>query len=223
MEKKKKPYHHGALRKALISEALKVIDSEGVEAVTMRALGQATGVSRTAAYRHFDNKVDLLCAVAEEGFGIIAERYQNIMEQATDDGLANLETLGRGYVAFAMDYPNLFRLMFGPELAGHARTDTLKAAVENSMTLLVSTVVQCQEQGTVQQGNPLALASILWAGMHGLATVLVDGQLLTEEQAYGVPVLTTDKVGSMQKSSPMVLDLMVGVILRGLAPEPGGQ
>lgn len=219
MPKTKKPYHHGALRKALIDEAFKVIDSEGVEAVTMRALGQATDVSRTAAYRHFDNKIDLFCAVAEKGFSIIGERYQNIMDQAADDGLANLETLGRGYVAFAMDYPNLFRLMFGPELAGHARTDALKAAVENSMSLLVSTVMQCQEQGTIQQGDPLALASILWAGMHGLATVLVDGQLLTDEQAHGVPILTTDKVGAPQKNSEMVLDLMVRVILRGLAPK----
>ena len=146
MDESKKPYHHGDLRRALIQEALKVVENEGTEAVTMRALGQATGVSRTAAYRHFGNKIDLLCAVAEEGFSIIGERYQKIMDEAVDDGLANLETLGRGYVAFAIDYPNLFRLMFGPELAGHARTAALKAAVDNSMTLLVSTVMQCQEQ-----------------------------------------------------------------------------
>ncbi len=218
MDESKKSYHHGDLRKALIQEALKVVEKEGIEAVTMRALGQATGVSRTAAYRHFENKIDLLCAVAEEGFIIIGERYQNIMDQAADDGLASLETLGRGYVAFAMDYPNLFRLMFGSELAGHARTDALRAVVDKSMASFVHTVLQCQEQGTIQQGNPLALTSILWAGMHGLATLLVDGQLQTDEQAHGVPILTTDKVGTTQKNSQKVLDLMVGAILRGLAP-----
>jgi AcrR family transcriptional regulator len=60
MSKKPKPFHHGNLRRALIATATETIREHGVEAVTMRGLSQAIGVSRTAAYRHFENKRDLL-------------------------------------------------------------------------------------------------------------------------------------------------------------------
>ena len=60
----KKAYHHGDLRMALLKAAAHLIETDGIDAVTMRALSQQVGVSRTAAYRHFANKTDLLGAVA---------------------------------------------------------------------------------------------------------------------------------------------------------------
>ena len=61
-------YHHGDLRRALIDQALRTIDKEGVEGLTLRAVGEALGVSRTALYRHFSGKQALVAGVAREGF-----------------------------------------------------------------------------------------------------------------------------------------------------------
>src|SRR5512145_3484417 len=61
-------YHHGDLRRALIDQALRTIDREGVEGLTLRGVGEALGVSRTALYRHFSDKQALVAAVAREGF-----------------------------------------------------------------------------------------------------------------------------------------------------------
>src|SRR5918996_932709 len=64
-------YHHGDLRRALIDQALRTIDELGVEALTLRGVGEALGVSRTALYRHFSDKQTLLAVVGGEGFGML--------------------------------------------------------------------------------------------------------------------------------------------------------
>src|SRR5688572_5195302 len=66
-------YHHGDLRRALLDEALRTIQDEGVEALTLRTIGLALGVSRTALYRHFADKRALLSVVATEGFRMLRE------------------------------------------------------------------------------------------------------------------------------------------------------
>jgi AcrR family transcriptional regulator len=65
---RRRPYHHGNLRRALLDQALATIRSEGVDGLTLREIGTRTGVSRTALYRHFADKRALLSAVATEGF-----------------------------------------------------------------------------------------------------------------------------------------------------------
>src|ERR1700682_5211672 len=64
-------YHHGDLRRALIVEAAHTIQAKGVDALTLRAVGQKLGVSRTALYRHFADKSALVAAVAGEGFRLL--------------------------------------------------------------------------------------------------------------------------------------------------------
>src|SRR5688572_18243578 len=68
--RKKRPgqYHHGDLQRALLQEALQTIQTGGVEQLTLRAVGEKLGVSRTALYRHFSDKQALLAAVGREGF-----------------------------------------------------------------------------------------------------------------------------------------------------------
>ena len=61
-------YHHGDLRRALLQAAVRTIHSHGIDGLTLRGVGSALGVSRTALYRHFTDKAALLAAVAGEGF-----------------------------------------------------------------------------------------------------------------------------------------------------------
>src|SRR5215212_5774767 len=68
---KKRAYHHGDLRRALLAEAVRIIAKKGVDALTLRSVGARLGVSRTALYRHFADKSALLAAVASEGFRML--------------------------------------------------------------------------------------------------------------------------------------------------------
>ena len=76
-------YHHGDLRRALIEQALRTIDAAGAEGLTLRGVGAALGVSRTALYRHFADKEALLAAVAREGFRLLRE---GLLEAWEKDG-----------------------------------------------------------------------------------------------------------------------------------------
>src|SRR5437016_3005395 len=82
-------YHHGDLRRALVQEAVHTIQAKGVDALTLRAVGQKLGVSRTALYRHFSDKSALLAAVAGEGFRMLRAQLLEAWEQG-----------GQGVVAF---------------------------------------------------------------------------------------------------------------------------
>src|SRR5436189_6357013 len=106
------PYHHGDLRRALLVEAARTIRAEGIEAVTLRAVGARLGVSRTALYRHFADKSALLNAVAEDGFRGLSEALESAWT-AAGGGVPGFEAMGHAYVRFALDNPSHYRVMFG--------------------------------------------------------------------------------------------------------------
>lgn len=148
-----RPYHLGDLRRRLIATTLQIITEEGVDSVTMREISQSIGVSRTAAYRHFKNKHALLCAVAEEGFRTIAERYEAIVARDRPDALETLEALGRSYVELALANPSLYRLMFGSLLTREERPPSMRDTASRVFGHLPATVARCQAQGRIRPGS----------------------------------------------------------------------
>ncbi len=76
-------YHHGNLRHALLEAALWLVETEGTEALTLRAAARRAGVSQAAPYRHFASKEALLAAVAEDGFRAMTAA----MRRATGEAL----------------------------------------------------------------------------------------------------------------------------------------
>ena len=65
---RRKPYHHGHLRKALLGAAIELIATVGSDGFTLREITRRAGVSHNAPYRHFRSKEDLIAAVAAQGF-----------------------------------------------------------------------------------------------------------------------------------------------------------
>src|SRR5262245_45006102 len=92
-------YHHGDLRRALLQEALRTIHANGVQALTLRAVGQQLGVSRTALYRHFADKSALLAAVAGEGFRTLREDLEEAWSRH-GRGHEGFAAMGVAYVRF---------------------------------------------------------------------------------------------------------------------------
>src|SRR3978361_2062278 len=77
-------YHHGDLERALVDTALRMIQEEGLAALTLRGVGARLGVSRTPLHRHFDDKDALLARVAAEG----SKRFHDALARAAADGEA---------------------------------------------------------------------------------------------------------------------------------------
>jgi AcrR family transcriptional regulator len=118
-------YHHGDLANALIEAALKAIETDGTDALSLRDLAASLGVSRAAPYRHFVDRDALLAAVAARGFEALAEVYQGA-RTSPGPGVARLRKAMRDYMAFAWSRPGLHRLMFESDLL---RRETVPAAL----------------------------------------------------------------------------------------------
>ena len=168
-------YHHGDLRKALLGHALDLVRDEGLEALSLRAVARAAGVSQTAPYRHFANRQALVEAVAEDGF----IRMGGTIERAVAMGVPGLGALRRGmraYIDFALACPAEYRLMFGPESRIRTQDTPLAGAAAHAFRLLSGGIQRCQERGLLEQGDPVLRGVTAWATLHGLALLVLDGQ-----------------------------------------------
>ena len=161
-----RPYRHGNLPTALLAAARQILDENGLQAVGLRETARRVGVSATAAYRHFTNKEDLLASVAAEGFRELAAA----MQRATR-GPSPLARTGLAYIEFANQNRGLFRLMFGPVLAGRTKYPALHAASAGVEAMLLRGVTDIDPRPL--NDNHAAMAA--WGLVHGLAHLSVDG------------------------------------------------
>ena len=169
-------YHHGDLRRALIDQALRTIDTLGVEALTLRDVAAALGVSRTALYRHFADKQALVAAVAREGFRTFTLALADAWQQH-GGGRRGFEAMGDAYLEFAMAHPAHYRVMFGRFVESCARDPELAEASSAAFQVLVDALAAGQREGWVRKDDPEPLAQFVWSVSHGIAMLVIDGQL----------------------------------------------
>ncbi|MEJ7758283.1 MAG: TetR/AcrR family transcriptional regulator [Gemmatimonadaceae bacterium] len=169
-------YHHGDLRRAMLQAAVRTIDRHGVEAVTLRAVGASLGVSRTALYRHFQNKSSLLTAVAAEGFTTLRELLLEAWKGG-GRGLKAFAAMGRAYVRFAIEHPAHYRVMFGGFPIDDACEPELKDSGTNAFMALVDALAALQQAGLVRKDDVQRQAAFVWATVHGISMLSIDRQL----------------------------------------------
>ena len=159
-------YHHGDLRRALLEAAMDMLEEQGAAKLGLRELARVVGVSPAAPYRHFDSRTALLEALAVTGF----QRFSAaVVEAARAAGTTSeLDAMGRAYVRFALANPNLFRLMFSPELTRSGRPN-LRMAADAAFASL--------RRATAEAADGRIAALKAWAQVHGLAVLLLDGQI----------------------------------------------
>ncbi len=169
-----------ALGERVVEAAIQLLEAEGPDAVTLRAVAAAVGVSHMAPYRHFPSKDLLLAAVAERGFDELSDG----MEWAAGDvapALARLRAFGHGYVDFALRRPALYRLMFGAKPVNDDRPAGLTRAGARAHEFCADTVAAVLEGGgPVDPERHRALTVATWSLVHGLALLLIDAQVVPD-------------------------------------------
>lgn len=173
---RRRPYHHGDLRRALVEQALHTIQTEGVEGLTLRDVGRRLGVSRSALYRHFADKSALLRSVAREGFRTLRLAVVDAWER-DGRGRAGLAAMGHAYVQFAVAHPSHYRVMFGGFVGEHPVDPELSAESHGAFNALVDALVALQREGLVLEDEPRQQALFVWAVVHGVARLAIDGLL----------------------------------------------
>lgn len=176
--KPRERYHHGDLRRALLDEALRTIQHDGIGALTLRTIGLRLGVSRTALYRHFTDKRALLSAVATEGFRLLTAR---LLDAGKAGGVRGFNAMGTAYIRFAMGNPSHYRVMFGGFVNDGPRDEDLVRESTAAFQALVDAIVALQKAGAMRKDDPLQIAQFIWAAVHGVSMLIIDGQFAHQQ------------------------------------------
>jgi AcrR family transcriptional regulator len=180
--RRKRPYHHGNLRQALIDAALELIEEQGVSALTLREVARRVGVTHAAPQRHFPDRAALVAAVAEQGFRGLGAHVSEVRASARTPA-QRLRAIGVAYVEYALAHPAHLRVMFSPEVADKSRHPELAAAAQAVHAALVDQIADAQRHGSVAPGDPDQLSFAAWSMVHGCAVLLIDGQAMGRPKA----------------------------------------
>jgi AcrR family transcriptional regulator len=187
-------YHHGDLGPALVREAARTIRTAGVEAVTLRDVGRRLGVSRTALYRHFADKAALLAAVARQGFKTFSRELQEAWD-AAGGGMAGFRAMGAAYVRFAIANPAYYRIMFGQYRALCESDAALATDASEAFEVLLGAIAALERAGAIPAADRPALGRYVWASVHGVAMLSIDGQLGPDPAAAdALTAFTLDRI-----------------------------
>ncbi len=160
-------YHHGDLRSALVEAGLKALETTPLADLSLRQIARDVGVSATAVYRHFPDKAALLAALAQAGIEQMAAWQSAAAAAASpDDAFA---ATGRAYVRWALANPALFRLVFG-----QCREVGQTVFGDNEAARMLRDYAQGI---TGDEAGAQRLMLQAWAVVHGLAMLMLDGQL----------------------------------------------
>jgi AcrR family transcriptional regulator len=183
-------YHHGNLRQSLLENSLQLLQAEGIAGLSLRRLAEVTGVSRAAPYHHFKDKQALLAAVAEQGFGQLALLLCQVVNDEQIALEQRLQQAVLGYLQFAQRQPALYQLMFGQTLWAVAVSDSnasstgqFQRAAKDCFRHYVQLFERLSPPGPLAaSGNALRSAQLLWASLHGLATLTRDGAFFDQTE-----------------------------------------
>ena len=162
-----RPYHHGDLQRALVEAAQRILDRDGLQALSLRAVAREAGVSPAAPYHHFKDKAELLDAVGAEAFHALAAAMREAREAEPDDALT---AMGVAYVVFARENPPRYRVMWDCSRDKDAMPHEKEAGGEPTAYDMVRN--ELIRSGAVAADDELGAeiaTCAMWTAVHGLA------------------------------------------------------
>lgn len=183
----------------LVAAAREVLERDGLEGLTLRAVAREAGVSHGAPLRHFPGVATLLAALAAQGF---EQLYESVDAAVADvaDPRHRLAAGGRGYIRFALAHPGVFSLMFRNELI-----DTSYPALgekgSRAFLQLVDLVQGAQADGFAPGEQPRHAAVVVWSLVHGIATLWLHGGVASVDGD-----LDLERLGSISEALLFRLD-----------------
>jgi AcrR family transcriptional regulator len=173
--RKRRGYHHGNLREALVAAALDLIGEKGPAGFTFAEAARSAGVSPAAPYRHFRDRDALMAEVARQGFERFGAFLANAWNDGAPDSVTAFDNLGRAYLAFARAEPAYYAAMFEAQVPPDATPELAQAADQAFLVLqrAAETLV-----ARLPEGNrpPAGMVSLhIWSLAHGIASLFARG------------------------------------------------
>ena len=193
--RKRQNYHRGNVREDLVRLGSEILESEGPGAITLRRLTREIGVNPTNFYNHFPNMEYLYAAIKVEGFQELLVRQKKVTKNETNK-LEAVRTLCHEFLFFAIEHPNLYRMMFD-YYHDYQTHQQLKIVTDATMACMVeilygTDIFDGSESLDFFQTHPMSVAS--WSMMHGLSHILIERQITLNTQSRKKVVEFADKV-----------------------------
>lgn len=160
------------LREACLREALTIIESQGLEALSLREVSRRLGVSHQAPYKHFPSRDHILAEVIRRAFDSFAAALD--ARPHTDDPVADFGEMGRVYLHYAAAHPLQYRLMFGTALPNPAAHPEMTRSAQHAFALLRDCIARLSAAGLLASPTTLPDMDALfaWSTLHGLVSIL---------------------------------------------------
>ncbi len=164
------PKGQGArLRGEILAAARRLLEEEGSEeAVGMRSTAREAGVTAPAIYAHFAGREEMVEAVIAAAFEEFAAEVLAAME-GLPDPVARLRAACSAYVAYGVEHPATYRVIFTRHRP--SELPTVATAAANVFQVLVDLLEECAAAGLRDGGDAFEDAVALWLGVHGLASL----------------------------------------------------
>ena len=177
-------YHHGNLREELLRCAFNILERDGADAVTIRAVARAAGVAHSAPVNHFSTKQALLTSMAASIFHALADEVTNALRSGTMTHPEVIRRFANTVVEYALAHPHRYRLLWRRDLLDDHDSE-LGAAMDRIYCLLIDKL------GTDQRVRKTSLetrAIALWSMVHGYVTMRLDGNFVDKhDEINGMP------------------------------------
>ena len=165
-------------RERILCESRELLQEKGIAGFSMRGVAERVGVTATALYRHYEDKDALLATLLEHAFTTFSSYLMRALAGKTP--LERLRWAGNAYFDFALDHPRDYALMFMTpcqELGLVSVSESAKTRMNATFVFLVDRVKECIAAGVCEPHDPMATALNIWAEVHGLASLRLNGQL----------------------------------------------
>ena len=160
-------------KEQLVSAATKLLDLGGQNAVTLRSVAEAVGVSHNAPYRHFRDRSALLAAVAERDFVRLRQSFEEQAGQGPSAETA-LRNATEALIDYALRHKARYRLLFSdPGLLPEASLKSAAMGAFQAFSLIVS---RCQQDGIMPQIDTVSLTGLIYAALHGAIDLELGGR-----------------------------------------------
>lgn len=191
---------HGDLRTELLREGLTLLDTQGIEGVTIRAVARNAGVAHSAPANHFPSRRAMLTAIAAIVFTDLADLTIEAITDLADKPEQAIQAFAENCFQFAFNTPNRYQLLWQRQLIDQD-DPALAREMERVYSVLLSLLRQDQANHLVDiETNAIAI----WSMIHGYISMRLDGNLVAAE----------DSVTNLPRHKAIMLSLIDGIYYR---------
>lgn len=175
-----RPYHHGDLRRVIVETAAAMLREDKGWQFTLREVARRAGVSHAAPYKHFPDKASLLLELALGGFDQLSQEMKAAITPRPRTVRKELLAAAGAYIAFGVNNPSLYRLMFSSD-AGDPHVAHLSERALAALGVVVDTLGRGQLSGAFKRRPLPGQAAACWAQVHGITMLSIEGLLMPEK------------------------------------------